>query len=101
IVRTTLFSASGLNEAAYLSYYGLAFFALRWWRMADRRRARRFSLFPILASGFWSSLLLLLVGSQYWHGIVVLMMTAAIVQLSSPWDQPPTPAPKRLRLRYA
>jgi eukaryotic-like serine/threonine-protein kinase len=101
MVRTTLFSASGLNEAAYLSYFALAFFAVRWWRMADRRRTRRFSLFPVLVSGFWSALLLLLVGTQYWHGAVVLMMTSAIVQLSSPWEQPPAPAPKRVRLRYA
>jgi hypothetical protein len=101
MARTTLFSASGLNEAAYLSYYALGFFALRWWRMADRRRTRRFSLFPVLASGFVSGILLLLVGVQHWDGAVVLMMTSAIVQLSSPWEAPPSPAPKKLRLRYA
>src|SRR5207302_313297 len=34
----------GISEAAgYLSYFGLAFFALRWWKMADRHRAHRFS----------------------------------------------------------
>ena len=100
-VRTTLLRPGGLNEAAFLSYYALAFFAVRWWRMADRRRARRFSLFPVLASGAWSLLLLLLVGSQFWHGAVALMMTAAVVQLASPWEQPAGPAPKRLRLRCA
>jgi hypothetical protein len=100
MVRTTLFSASGLNEAAFISYYALAFFALRWWRMTDRRRPRRFSLFPVLASGFWAALLLLLVGTPFWHGIV-LMMASAIVQLASPWEQPPQPAPKRVRLRCA
>jgi eukaryotic-like serine/threonine-protein kinase len=102
MVRLALFSGSGFNEAAYLCYYALGFFALRWWRMADRRRTRRFSLFPILASGFWSGVLLLLIGTQYWHGAVVLMMASAIVQLSSPWEQPLAVAcAKRLRLRYA
>ena len=49
--------------ACYLSYFGLAFFALRWWRMADRRRPQRFSLFAVLAAGFWGSLLLLLLAA--------------------------------------
>jgi hypothetical protein len=104
----TLFAQAGTNEgqagtngAAYLSYFALSFFALRWWRMADRKRSRRFSFFPVLAAGFWSAVLLLLVGQSLWPGAVALMMTAATVQLASPWEQPPAPAPKRLRLRYA
>jgi hypothetical protein len=104
----TLFAQAGANEgqpaangAAYLSYFALSFFALRWWRMTDRKRSRRFSFFPVLAAGFWSAVLLLLVGQALWPGAVALMMTAATVQLASPWEQPPAPAPKRLRLRYA
>ena len=92
---------AGTNAAAFLSYFALGFFALRWWRMADRKRSRRFSFFPVLAAGFWSAVLLLLVGKELWPGAVALMMTAATVQLASPWEQPPAPAPKRLRLRYA
>jgi hypothetical protein len=98
---TTLFSASGWNEAAYFSYFGLAFFALRWWRMTDRRRTRRFSLFPLIASAFWAFALLLLCGPTQWYGIAALVLTSAVVQLSSPWEQPPAAAPKKLRLRYA
>jgi hypothetical protein len=85
--------------AQYLSYFGLAFFAVRWWKMADRRRAHRFSFAPILAAGFWSLILLLL-----WNmvvGAIALVLASAIVQLVSPWDAPlPNPA-KRLRLKYA
>jgi hypothetical protein len=88
--------------ACYLSYFGLAFFALRWWRMADPRRAQRFGLFPLLAAGFWAYLLLFL---WPWpeppRGVAALVMTSAIVQLVSPWQQPPPPREKRLRLRYA
>ncbi len=94
---------SGMNEAAYFSYFGLAFFALRWWRMAGRRRTHRFSFAPILAAAFWGLMLFLLVRPQHTPGMLVLVlaMTAAVVQLVSPWEQPPPPAAKRMRLRYA
>jgi hypothetical protein len=92
----------GPSEAAYFSYYGLAFFALRWWRMAGRRRAHRFSFAPILAAAFWGVVLLLLVRSaHYSQGVLILALTAAVVQLVSPWEEPPPPAAKRMRLRYA
>jgi hypothetical protein len=91
--------------ACYLSYFGLAFFALRWWKMADRRRPQRFGLFPLLAAGFWAFLLLFLWPRDGNHlvppyGVIALVMTSAIVQLVSPWDQPPPPRAKRVRLRY-
>jgi hypothetical protein len=91
----------GVTEAAYFSYYALAFFAMRWWRMTGRRRAHRFSFAPILGAGFWGFVLMLLVRPLFGPGPLVLVMTAAIVQLVSPWEQPPAPASKRLRLRYA
>jgi len=45
--------------------------------------------------------LLLLVKPQHWPGALVLVLASAIVQLVSPWEQPPPPAAKRMRLRYA
>src|SRR5205814_749347 len=81
--------------ACYLSYFGLAFFVLRWWKLADRRRPQRFSLFSVLAAGFWGYLLLLL-----WPppsppvGFVALVMASVIIQLVSPWEAPP---PRRSR----
>jgi hypothetical protein len=88
------------TETSYFSYYALAFFALRWWRMTGRRRPQRFSFAPILAAGFWGVVLLLLF-RQPWGGALVLVLASAIVQLVSPWEQPPPPAAKRVRLRYA
>jgi len=95
---------SGLpNVAGYLSYYALAFLALRWWKLADRRRSHRFSFAPVLAAGFWG-LALLLVWQEpgaLWRGTPVLTTAAGIIQLVSPWDQPPPPIARRMRLRYA
>jgi hypothetical protein len=94
-----------VTEASYFSFYALAFFAMRWWRMTGRRRTYRFSFAPILGAGFWGLVLMLLIRplSNANPGIfvLVLMMTAAIVQMVSPWEQPPAPSAKRLRLRYA
>jgi hypothetical protein len=90
-----------LAEASYLSYYGLAFFALRWWRMTDRRRERRFSFAPLLGAGFWGLALLLVVRPHPALGAGVLILSAAVVQLVSPWQPPVPAAPRRLRLRYA
>jgi hypothetical protein len=90
-----------LNEASYISYFAMAFFALRWWRMADRRRTQRFSFAPVLAAAFWGLVLLLLAGVELWYGVGVLMLSAAVVQLVSPWEPPPPPPPRRMRLRYA
>src|SRR5205807_8635260 len=56
---TGLVPSKLLVEASYLSYYALAFFALRWWRLTDPRRPQRFSLVPVLAAGFWGLVLLL------------------------------------------
>ncbi|HEV3238507.1 MAG TPA: serine/threonine-protein kinase [Gemmataceae bacterium] len=83
-----------------LCFFALAFFGLRWWRMTDRRRSQWFSLGPIFAACFWG-LILLGIWYEPWHGTLVLGMTAAIVQMVSPWEQPPPPASRRMRLRYA
>jgi hypothetical protein len=95
--------SQGVTEASYFSFYGLAFFAMRWWRMTARRRAHRFSFAPILGAGFWGLVLMLLIQplASASPGLLILVMTAAIVQLVSPWEQPPAPSTKRLRLRYA
>jgi len=90
--------------AGYWSYFGLGFFALRWWKMADRYRPQRFSFAPILAAGFWALILL-----TVWPfaerpipwGAVALVATAVIVQLVSPWEPRPRTAAKPCRLRYA
>jgi hypothetical protein len=89
------------SEAGVLTYFAIAFFALRWWRLADRRRPARFSFAPVLAAGFWALVLLPLVRPHPWRGALVLVLASVIVQLVSPWEEPPPPIEKRLRWRYA
>jgi eukaryotic-like serine/threonine-protein kinase len=97
---TDLGQSPALNIAGHLSYFALAFFALRWWKLTDRRRSHRFSFAPIVAAAFWG-LLLLLVWQEPWRGTLVLTTAAGIVQLVSPWEQPPPPVARRMRLRCA
>jgi hypothetical protein len=94
--------------AAYMSYFGLMFFALKWWKLAERRRPQRFSLGPVLGAGFWAFVLsYMLLPLWPWMGqargtvhLLPLLFASAIIQLVSPWQpQPPAPA-KRMRLRY-
>jgi hypothetical protein len=91
------------NVAGYLSYFALAFFAMRWWKLADRRRSHRFSFAPVLAAGFWGLVLLLVWQDPgaLWRGTLVLTTAAGIIQLVCPWDQPTPSVARRMRLRYA
>jgi hypothetical protein len=87
--------------ASYLSYFGLAFFALRWWKLAERRRAQRFSLWAVLAAGFWALVLFFLWPSDNAAlGVMTLVLASVIVQLVSPWEPAPPPGARKLRLRY-
>ena len=98
------FSRSPDNKpigAGFLSFFGLSLFAMRWWRLADRRRQRRFSLWAVIVAGFWAFLLFYVF--RPWPreaiGVLVVVMAAVIVQLVSPWQQPAPPPARRLRLR--
>jgi hypothetical protein len=99
-VGADLGESRSYNVAGHLSYFVLAFFALRWWKLTDRRRSHRFSFAPIVAAAFWG-LVLLLVWQEPWEGTLVLTTAAGIIQLVSPWEQPPPPIARRMRLRCA
>ena len=88
--------------ARYICYFALPFLVLRWWKMADRNRAHRFSCFPVIAAGFWATVLhALLWPGEAPFGAIALVTAAVIIQWVSPWEQPPPRAARRLRLRYA
>jgi hypothetical protein len=102
-----LFPTPVFIEASYICFFALAFFALRWWRMTSRRRSHRFSFAPILGAGFWGLALLLLFTGRLWAATdtpglsaMVLVLTATVVQLVSPWEPPPPAPARRVRLRH-
>jgi hypothetical protein len=86
--------------AGLVSYFGLALGLLRWWKITDRRRGTWFSFFPVLATGVWALLLMVVwpwQGRPY--GVAALILSSMIIQWVSPWQQPPPPTPRRLKLR--
>ena len=95
------------RSASYVAYFGLAFFATRWWKLADRRRPRRLRLGPVLAAAFWGYILLVMLPSLRFQdkalgaAFIALVGAAIIVQWVSPWEGPAAPRPRQLRLRGA
>jgi hypothetical protein len=89
--------------ACYLSYFGLMFLVLRWWKTTEERRGKKFSLKPVVAAGLWAYLLLFLLPAlpQRQLGFVAMVLTAVVCQLVSPWKAPAPVRGKRLRLGYA
>ncbi|GIW81074.1 MAG: hypothetical protein KatS3mg105_2881 [Gemmatales bacterium] len=87
------------NLAGYLSYFGLTFFSVRWWRMAERMRSSRVSLLPVMAASFWALILQLIWPDT--RAAIALILASLIVQIVSPWAPPPPRAARPMRLRYA
>jgi hypothetical protein len=89
--------------ACYLSYFGLMFLVLRWWKDVEEQRPQRFSFQALLATLFWAyGLLFLLPTTRERHiAFATMAMTSVIVQVVSPWRQSAPQRVKRLRLRYA
>jgi hypothetical protein len=90
---------------SYLSYFGLVFFFMRWWRLAEVHRPKRFRWEPIVMAAFWAAVFWLLLppsGRVRAASFLTLVTTAAAVQIVSPC-KPATPSPrkKRLRLPYS
>lgn len=92
----------------FASFFGLAFFAQRWWTLASRRRERRFSLASVIWVGMIAvlpAIILQDVGAPNYpllpNGVVLVMLTAGVVQLVSPWSEPPAKVMRSRRVRYA
>jgi eukaryotic-like serine/threonine-protein kinase len=87
----------------YVLYFGGVLAAGRWWRATARDRKERFSLFPVFAGLFWSSLLLFLWPWQTGTaagGIIPVVVAVVAAQAVSPWTPPVAASqPKKLRLR--
>ena len=89
--------------ACYLSYFGLMFLVLRWWKVTETNRPHRFSIKPLIAVGFWAYVLLFLLPSAHHReiGFVSLMAAAVVTQVSCPWKEKSPMKKKKLRLAPA
>ena len=89
--------------ACYLSYFGLMFLALRWWKIGDEHRPQRFSIQPVLATAFWAYILLFLLPAthQRQEAFLSLVLISVLVQVVSPWEPRTQERSKKLRWRYA
>lgn len=95
-------SEARAEAVKYLAFFGLAFFLMRWWRLAERPRPVRFDFGAVLVTGILVYVLSFLLSPQANRSVIVLglVAAAAIVQLVSPWEKPlPRPA-QRNRLRF-
>jgi hypothetical protein len=90
--------------ACYLSFFGLMFLVLRWWKTTELNRSKRFSIKPVLAVAFWAYLLLFLLPSLHDRevGFVSLVMASVVCQVTCPWKEKlPVRSKKRMRLAAA
>jgi uncharacterized membrane protein len=98
--------------ACYLAYFGLIFFLLRWWKMADRRRSHRFSFVSVVMAAVLCGVVMLFVWPSDESAkmalidpttvIVVPVMASVVIQLVSPWEAPlPRRRSRKLRLANA
>jgi hypothetical protein len=89
--------------ACYMSYFGLMFLLLRWWKTTEMHRSRRFSFRPVLATGFWAYILLFLLPAVHHReiGFVSLVLTSVVCQLSCPWKETVPVRKKKMRLATA
>lgn len=97
-----LFPANGVSlVAGYLSYFGLALFLMRWWKLTDRNRREWFGLGPIMLATFWGAILLIIAPYMFHTGFVALIASSIILQLATPWEPPPPRPARPVRMRYA
>jgi len=89
--------------ACFVSYFGLMFLVLRWWKGTQTYRSRRFSLIGVAAVGLWAYLLLFLLPSLHHRELafVSLVLTAVVCQVASPWKERVPAKKKKLRLAMA
>lgn len=102
-VLTAPSSPARVEALKFMGYFGLAFFLMRWWKLAERQRPVRFDLGSVVLAAIMAyvlSLLLPIQGNRY-VAVLALIVSSAIVQLVSPWA-PPAPRPtRRTRLRFS
>jgi hypothetical protein len=88
-IARAMFEAGGAPKlAAFLAYFGAAFFTIGWWKQSDPLRSSRLRIAPILltmlAAWVWW---LVFAFPQPWGFMLVAAMSIS-TQLSAPWLSP-------------
>lgn len=88
--------------ACYLSYFGLMFMVLRWWKVTEVHRPSRISIWSLICVAFWGYLLLFLLPGQHQReiGFLTVFLTAVVCQIACPWKEKGALKPKK-KLRLA
>jgi hypothetical protein len=87
LIPKGFYSASGSPLLyAYLAYFGFLFLLLRWWRVAERERPARFSLWSTMSALFVAWLLNFVWPFPQPWGLMVAATMSIATQLASPWS---------------
>jgi hypothetical protein len=73
----------------YATYFGLVGLAVDWWTMTERARKSRFRVLPIFKAGLLALIPSVLFFQPETHpfALPAVILTAAVVQLASPWSE--------------
>ena len=84
-----MFTNSGAPKlASFLTYFGLIFLSIGWWKQTDPLRTSRLRLGPILVVIFAAWAWWFLLGFPQPWGFLLVAAVAITVQLSAPWLSP-------------
>jgi hypothetical protein len=86
-LNTSISQQSG--ALGYAAYFGLAGLAVDWWTLTDRARKSRFRLVPMAKAAILAAIpgVLFFSPEQHPFAIPAVVLTSAVVQLTSPWSE--------------
>jgi serine/threonine protein kinase len=89
--------------ACFLSYFGLMFLVLRWWKSTELERSKRFSMLTFIGVAFWAYALLFLLPTAAQREVAFVSFLAASLacQMASPWKPRVSNKKKKVRLAMA
>jgi hypothetical protein len=101
--RLSLAKVDSKALTGYALYFAACLGLCRWWLMAARDRKESWSVSHPIAAAFFGTVLMFLwphdANSGFEYGLVPLIIASIAIPLSSGWQAPPAPLPRKLRAR--
>jgi hypothetical protein len=88
IVRAMYEAGGAPKLAAFLGYFGAAFFTIGWWKQSDPLRSSRLRIAPILVTMLLAWIWWLLFAFPQPWGFMLVAAMSISTQLSAPWLSP-------------